>query len=274
MKKLLLFTTLLLLPLATVSGQNDVQEQIDLLKTEISAKQTELNDLKRSLLDEQTTIQFDHEGLSFTIQIEVTAVDNQTDYLDDTYVKLHTIVENTSEEALAFDPDWFSMYLVEVEQPGVFGPTDQLEKQAIPEKSTVEGVIYYNVTEAVSDAKDLLVRYEPSELIYEFKINDYKRLEAVVQEPVPIQSAQTAPIEKAVIPELTQEDIYSAIEDAYFNDLQNDYYNADEIVYYGELPEVWAEEPAYEEPSNEVYWGPSTPHFEGQLSPDEMADLY
>ncbi|WP_373804823.1 hypothetical protein, partial [Jeotgalibaca porci] len=141
MKKLLLFTTLLLLPLSTVSAQNDVQVQIDQLKTEIAAKQSELKDLKQSMLDEQATIQFEHEELSFTIQIEVTAVENQTDYLEDTYLKLHTTVDNTTEEAVLFDPDWFSLYLVEVEQPGVFGPTDALEKQAIPEKSTIEGVI-------------------------------------------------------------------------------------------------------------------------------------
>ncbi|WP_373781276.1 hypothetical protein [Jeotgalibaca porci] len=280
MKKLLLFTTLLLLPLSTVSAQNDVQVQIDQLKTEIAAKQSELKDLKQSLLDEQATIQFEHEELSFTIQIEVTAVENQTDYLEDTYLKLHTTVDNTTEEAVLFDPDWISLYLVEVEQPGVFGPTDALEKQAIPEKSTIEGVIYYNVTEAVSNAKDLLVRYQPSEdyskgeTVFEFKINDYKRIkpdEAVVQESTPKQPVQKAPtVNSEVVPsaELTQDEIYSAIEDAYYNDLQNDYYNASETIYYEEQPEVWEDGPGYEE-----YWGPSTPQFEGQLSPEEMADL-
>ncbi|WP_373792412.1 hypothetical protein [Jeotgalibaca porci] len=280
MKKILLFTTLLLLPLSAVSAQNDVQIQIDQLKTEIAAKQSELNDLKQSLLDEQATIQFEHEELSFTIQIEVTAVENQTDYLEDTYLKLHTTVDNTTEEAVLFDPDWFSLYLVEVEQPGVFGPTDALEKQAIPEKSTVEGVIYYNVTEAVSNAKDLLVRYQPSEdyskgeTVFEFKINDYKRIKPdkeVAQESAPIQTVQKAPtVNSEDIPsvELSQDEIYSAIEDAYYNDLQNDYYNAPETIYYEEQPEVWEDGPGYEE-----YWGPSTPQFEGQLSPEEMADL-
>ncbi|WP_373782168.1 hypothetical protein [Jeotgalibaca porci] len=280
MKKLLLFTTLLLLPLSTVSAQNDVQVQIDQLKTEIAAKQSELKDLKQSMLDEQSTIQFEHEELSFTIQIEVTAVENQTDYLEDTYVKLHTTVDNTTEEAVLFDPDWFSLYLVEVEQPGVFGPTDALEKQAIPEKSTIEGVIYYNVTEAVSNAKDLLVRYQPSEdyskgeTVFEFKINDYKRIkpdEEVAQESTPKQTVQKAPtVNSEVVPsvELSQDEIYSAIEDAYYNDLQNDYYNAPETIYYEEQPEVWEDGPGYEE-----YWGPSTPQFEGQLSPEEMADL-
>ncbi|WP_373738930.1 hypothetical protein [Jeotgalibaca porci] len=280
MKKILLFTTLLLLPLSAVSAQNDVQIQIDQLKTEIAAKQSELNDLKQSLLDEQATIQFEHEELSFTIQIEVTAVENQTDYLEDTYLKLHTTVDNTTEEAVLFDPDWFSLYLVEVEQPGVFGPTDQLEKQAIPEKSTVEGVIYYNVTEAVSNAKDLLVRYQPSEdyskgeTVFEFKINDYKRIkpdEEVAQESAPKQTVQKAPtVNSEDVPsvELSQDEIYSAIEDAYYNDLQNDYYNAPETIYYEEQPEVWEDGPGYEE-----YWGPSTPQFEGQLSPEEMADL-
>lgn len=280
MKKLLLFTTLLLLPLSTVSAQNDVQVQIDQLKTEIAAKQSELNDLKQSMLDEQSTIQFEHEELSFTIQIEVTAVENQTDYLEDTYLKLHTTVDNTTEEAVLFDPDWFSLYLVEVEQPGVFGPIDQLEKQAIPEKSTIEGVIYYNVTEAVSNAKDLLVRYQPSEdyskgeTVFEFKINDYKRIkpgEEVAQESTPKQTVQKAPtVNSEVVPsaELSQDEIYSAIEDAYYNDLQNDYYNAPETIYYEEQPEVWEDGPGYEE-----YWGPSTPQFEGQLSPEEMADL-
>lgn len=280
MKKLLLFTTLLLLPLSTVSAQNDVQVQIDQLKTEIAAKQSELKDLKQSLLDEQATIQFEHEELSFTIQIEVTAVENQTDYLEDTYLKLHTTVDNTTEEAVLFDPDWISLYLVEVEQPGVFGPTDALEKQAIPEKSTIEGVIYYNVTEAVSNAKDLLVRYQPSEdyskgeTVFEFKINDYKRIkpdEEVAQESTPKQTVQKAPtVNSEVVPsvELSQDEIYSAIEDAYYNDLQNDYYNAPETIYYEEQPEVWEDGPGYEE-----YWGPSTPQFEGQLSPEEMADL-
>ncbi len=280
MKKLLLFTTLLLLPLSTVSAQNDVQVQIDQIKTEIAAKQSELKDLKQSMLDEQSTIQFEHEELSFTIQIEVTAVENQTDYLEDTYVKLHTTVENTTEEAVLFDSDWFSLYLVEVEQPGVFGPIDQLEKQAIPEKSTVEGVIYYNVTEAVSNAKDLLVRYQPSEdyskgeTVFEFKINDYKRIkpdEEVAQESTPKQTVQKAPtVNSEVVPsvELSQDEIYRAIEDAYYNDLQNDYYNAPETIYYEEQPEVWEDGPGYEE-----YWGPSTPQFEGQLSPEEMADL-
>lgn len=280
MKKLLLFTTLLLLPLSTVSAQNDVQVQIDQLKTEIAAKQSELKDLKQSLLDEQATIQFEHEELSFTIQIEVTAVENQTDYLEDTYLKLHTTVDNTTEEAVLFDPDWISLYLVEVEQPGVFGPTDALEKQAIPEKSTIEGVIYYNVTEAVSNAKDLLVRYQPSEdyskgeTVFEFKINDYKRIkpdEEVAQESTPKQTVQKAPtVNSEVVPsvELSQDEIYRAIEDAYYNDLQNDYYNAPETIYYEEQPEVWEDGPGYEE-----YWGPSTPQFEGQLSPEEMADL-
>lgn len=280
MKKLFLFTTLLLLPLSTVSAQNDVQVQIDQLKTEIDAKQSELKDLKQSMLDEQSTIQFEHEELSFTIQIEVTAVENQTDYLEDTYVKLHTTVDNTTDEAVLFDPDWFSLYLVEVEQPGVFGPIDQLEKQAIPEKSTVEGVIYYNVTEAVSNAKDLLVRYQPSEdyskgeTVFEFKINDYKRIktdEEVAQESTLKQTAQKEPMvnsEAAQSTELSQDEIYSAIEDAYYNDLQNDYYNAPETIYYEEQPEVWEDGPGYEE-----YWGPSTPQFEGQLSPEEMADL-
>ncbi len=280
MKKLLLFTTLLLLPLSTASAQNDVQVQIDQLKTEIAAKQSELKDLKQSMLDEQSTIQFEHEELSFTIQIEVTAVENQTDYLEDTYLKLHTTVDNTTEEAVLFDPDWFSLYLVEVEQPGVFGPTDALEKQAIPEKSTIEGVIYYNVTEAVSNAKDLLVRYQPSEdyskgeTVFEFKINDYKRIkpdEEVAQESTPKQTVQKAPtVNSEVVPsvELSQDEIYRAIEDAYYNDLQNDYYNAPETIYYEEQPEVWEDGPGYEE-----YWGPSTPQFEGQLSPEEMADL-
>lgn len=280
MKKLLLFTTLLLLPLSTASAQNDVQVQIDQLKTEIAAKQSELKDLKQSMLDEQSTIQFEHEELSFTIQIEVTAVENQTDYLEDTYLKLHTTVDNTTEEAVLFDPDWISLYLVEVEQPGVFGPTDALEKQAIPEKSTIEGVIYYNVTEAVSNAKDLLVRYQPSEdyskgeTVFEFKINDYKRIkpdEEVAQESTPKQTVQKAPtVNSEVVPsvELSQDEIYRAIEDAYYNDLQNDYYNAPETIYYEEQPEVWEDGPGYEE-----YWGPSTPQFEGQLSPEEMADL-
>lgn len=281
MKKLLLLSSLILMPLTTASAQNDVQVQIDQIKTEIAAKQSELNDLKQSMLDEQATIQFEHEELSFTIQIEVTTVENQTDYyLEDTYVKLHTTVDNTTDEAVLFDPDWFSLYLVEVEQPGVFGPIDQLEKQAIPEKSTVEGVIYYNVTEAVSNAKDLLVRYQPSEdyskgeTVFEFKINDYKRIkpvEAVVQESTPKQTVQKAPtVNSEVVPsvELSQDEIYSAIEDAYYNDLQNDYYNAPENVYYEEQPEVWEDGPGYEE-----YWGPSTPQFEGQLSPEEMADL-
>lgn len=277
MKKLLLFTTLLLLPLSTVSAQNDVQVQIDQLKTEIAAKQSELKDLKQSMLDEQATIQFEHEELSFTIQIEVTAVENQTDYLEDTYVKLHTTVDNTTEEAVLFDPDWFSLYLVEVEQPGVFGPTDALEKQAIPEKSTIEGVIYYNVTEAVSNAKDLLVRYQPSEdyskgeTVFEFKINDYKRIkpdEEVAQESTPKQTSLAVNSEVVPSTELSQDEIYSAIEDAYYNDLQNEYYNAPENVYYEDQPEVWEDGPGYEE-----YWGPSTPQFEGQLSPEEMADL-
>ena len=261
----------------------DVASQIEQLQNEIVERQSQIAELRQQLNTEDT-VEFEYESLSFTIQIEVTPVENQNEYLEDTYVKLHTTVDNTTEEAVLFDPDWLSLYLVEVEQPGVFGPTDALEKQAIPEKSTVEGVIYYNVTEAVSNAKDLLVRYQPSEdyskgeTVFEFKVNEYKRInrdEEVVQEPTSEQPAQTAQADKPTTEietpapdELSQEEIYSAIEDAYYNDLQNDYYNAPETIYYEEQPEVWEDGPGYEE-----YWGPSTPQFEGQLSPEEMADL-
>lgn len=142
-----------------------------------------------------------------------------------------------------FDPDWFTLYLAAVAQTDVFGPVDQLGKQAIPEKTTVEGVIYYNITKAVSNAKDLLVRYQPNEdysideTVFEFKINEYKRIrsaEDVVNEPNPNQTVQKTPaVTSGIIPatELTQDEIYSAIEDAYYNDLQKDYYNDSENFY-------------------------------------------
>ncbi|MGO4938550.1 hypothetical protein ACTQ45_00810 [Fundicoccus sp. Sow4_D5] len=284
MKKILLFTTLLLLPLSTVSAQNDVQVQIDQLITEIAAKQSELKDLKQSLLDEQATIQFEHEELSFTIQIEVTPYEGTQDYFDDTYIILHVTVENTASAAVPFDPGAFNMYLAEVQQGGVNVIYESMEMQAIPGHTTVEGLRHFNVTEDVSNSEELLVRYQPSddytkgETIFEFKVNEYKRInrdEEVVQETTseqPIQTAQvdkpTTEIETPAPDELSQDEIYSAIEDAYYNDLQNDYYNAPETIYYEEQPEVWEDGPGYEE-----YWGPSTPQFEGQLSPEEMADL-
>lgn len=252
MKKLILLTSLFLLPSITpVQAQDaDVTSQIEQLQNEIVERQSQIAELRQQLNTEDT-VEFEHEGLKFAVQIEVTPVENQNEYLEDTYVKLHTTVENTNDEAVLFDPDWFSLYLVEVEQPGVFGPTDALEKQAIPEKTTVEGVIYYNVTEAVSNAKDLLVRYQPSddytkgETIFEFKINEYKRInrdEEVVQDNTseqPFQTAQadkpTTEIETPAQDELSQEEIYKAIEDAYYNDLQNDYYNAPETFYYEEV---------------------------------------
>ena len=252
MKKLILLTSLFLLPSITpVQAQDaDVASQIEQLQNEIVERQSKIAEL-RQLLNTEDTVEFEHEGLSFAIQIEVTPVENQNDYLKDTYVKLHTTVENTNGEAVLFDPEWFTLYLADVAQTNILGPADQLEKQAIPEKTTVEGVIYYNVTKAVSNAKDLLVRYQPNgdysidETVFEFKINEYKRInrdEEVVQETTPEQPIQTAQedkptteIETPAPDELSQEEIYKAIEDAYYNDLQNEYYNTPETFYYEEV---------------------------------------
>lgn len=277
MKKLLLLSSLLLMPFTTVLAQEDIQSQIDQLKTEIATKQSQIIELKQSMSDGQDTVRFEHEGLSFEIQIESTdSVDN---YIlnKDLFLILNISVTNTTDSAIAFDASNFNMYLAEVAYNSTHLIGKSMDKQAIPEFATVEGQIHFDLTEAVSNSKDLIIRYQPSdsifvgETIFEFKVNEYKRINAdeeVVQETAPEQIAQTVNAEDAVTSDLSQEDIYSAIEDAYFNDLQNDYYNAPETIYYEEQPEVWEDGPGYEE-----YWGPSTPHFEGQLSPEEMADL-
>lgn len=277
MKKLILLSSLLLMPFSTVLAQEDIQSQIDQLKTEIATKQSQIIELKQSLSDGQDTVRFEHEGLSFEIQIESTdSVDN---YIlnKDLFLILNISVTNTTDSAIAFDASNFNMYLAEVAYNSTHLIGKSMDKQAIPEFATVEGQIHFDLTEAVSNSKDLIIRYQPSdsifvgETIFEFKVNEYKRInadEGVVQETAPEQIAQTVIAEDAVTSDLSQEDIYSAIEDAYFNDLQNDYYNAPETIYYEEQPEVWEDGPGYEE-----YWGPSTPQFEGQLSPEEMADL-
>ena len=277
MKKLILLSSLLLMPFSTVLAQEDIQSQIDQLKTEITTKQSQIIELKQSLSDGQDTVRFEHEGLSFEIQIESTdSVDN---YIlnKDLFLILNISVTNTTDSAIAFDASNFNMYLAEVAYNSTHLIGKSMDKQAIPEFATVEGQIHFDLTEAVSNSKDLIIRYQPSdsifvgETIFEFKVNEYKRInadEGVVQETAPEQIAQTVIAEDAVTSDLSQEDIYSAIEDAYFNDLQNDYYNAPETIYYEEQPEVWEDGPGYEE-----YWGPSTPQFEGQLSPEEMADL-
>lgn len=265
------------MPFSTVLAQEDIQSQIDQLKTEIATKQSQIIELKQSLSDGQDTVRFEYEGLSFEIQIESTdSVDN---YIlnKDLFLILNISVTNTTDSAIAFDASNFNMYLAEVAYNSTHLIGKSMDKQAIPEFATVEGQIHFDLTEAVSNSKDLLIRYQPSdsifvgETVFEFKVNEYKRINAdeeVVQETAPEQTAQTVNAEDAVTSDLSQEDIYSAIEDAYFNDLQNDYYNAPETIYYEELPEVWEDGPGYEE-----YWGPSTPQFEGQLSPEEMADL-
>lgn len=280
MKKLILLSSLLLMPFSTVLAQEDIQSQIDQLKTEIATKQSQIIELKQSLSDGQDTVRFEHEGLSFEIQIESTdSVDN---YIlnKDLFLILNISVTNTTDSAIAFDASNFNMYLAEVAYNSTHLIGKSMDKQAIPEFATVEGQIHFDLTEAVSNSKDLIIRYQPSdsifagETIFEFKINEYKRIktaEDVVHEPTPNQTVQKEPaVTSGIIPatELTQDEIYSAIEDAYYNDLQNDYYNAPETIYYEEQPEVWEDGPGYEE-----YWGPSTPQFEGQLSPEEMADL-
>lgn len=287
MKKLILLPVLFMLSsIAPVQAQDaDVTTQIEQLQNEIVERQSQIAELRQQLNTEDT-VEFEHEGLKFAVQIEVTPYEGTQDYFDDTYIILHVTVENTASAAVPFDPGAFNMYLAEVQQGGVNVIYESMEMQAIPGHTTVEGLRHFNVTEAVSNSEELLVRYQPSddytkgETIFEFKVNEYKRInrdEEVVQETTSEQPIQTAQADKPTTEietpapdpdELSQVEIYSAIEDAYYNDLQNDYYNAPETIYYEEQPEVWEDGPGYEE-----CWGPSTPQFEGQLSPEEMADL-
>lgn len=256
MKKLILLTSFFLLPsLTPVQAQDaDVTSQIEQLQNEIVERQSQIAELRQQLNTEDT-VEFEHEGLKFAVQIEVTPYEGTQDYFDDTYIILHVTVENTASAAVPFDPGAFNMYLAEVQQGGVNVIYESMEMQAIPGHTTVEGLRHFNVTEAVSNSEELLVRYQPSddytkgETIFEFKVNEYKRIsrdEEVVQETTseqPIQTAQadkpTTEIETPSPDELTQDEIYSAIEDAYYNDLQNDYYNAPENVYEDSYEEVY-----------------------------------
>lgn len=281
MKKLLFFPMLILMPLAAVGAQ-DIPSQIETLEAEIQAKQNEILALRKEYLQTNSVVEFEFEGLHYQLQIE--SADSVSNYTlnNDLFLILNISVTNTTESAVAFDAEKFNMYLAEVAYPNVNLIGTSMVKQAIPEFTTVEGQIHFDLTEAVSNSKDLIIRYQPSdsilvgETVYEFKVNEYKRInrdEEVVQETTPEQPIQTAQADKPTTEietpdELSQEEIYSAIEDAYYNDLQNDYYNAPENVYYEEQPEAWEDGPGYEE-----YWGSSTPQFEGQLSPEEMADL-
>lgn len=82
------------------------------------------------------------------------------------------------------------MYLAEIQQGGVNVIHESMEMQAIPGHTTVDGLIYFNTTEAVSNDKGLLVRYQPSDslfigdTIFEFKVNDFKRIDSESKDEV------------------------------------------------------------------------------------------
>lgn len=242
-----MLTSAALLSPLHIHAENDAQAQIDQLQIEIAEKQAEVSRLKQTLVGDVDSIEFEHDDLKFTIQIEVSSLEEPVDYLEDTYVKLHLTIENMSDAAVSFDPDNFKMYLAEVQQPTVVGPENYLEHQAIPEKSIVEGIIYFNATEAVSNSKDLVVRYQPDESVFEFKVNDYKRIDS--QEVAANKSLENQISNKDHLDlEVSNFENYGAFyEEDYepgFNGYnpqglevpyEGDYYEDDELVYFSEV---------------------------------------
>lgn len=186
MKRLLLLSSLLILsPLTFVHAQesnNEINDQIEQLQSEVLERQKQILELKQSQLGDGDIVEFEHDDLKVQVQVEVTPYEGDQDYFEDTYIILHVAVENLSDDAVKFDPDGFNMYLADVQQGGVDVIFESMELQAVPGKTIVEGKVYFNVTKSVSNDKDLIVKYQPSEdfmigdTVFEFKVNDYKHI--------------------------------------------------------------------------------------------------
>ena len=198
MKKLLLLTSALLLLLIAPIHVQDANAQIEQLRTEISQKHAEIRELQQSQTDADT-VEFEHEGLKFAVQIEVKPFEGEQDF-EDTDVLLHLSIENTTDTATAFDPEDFRLTLAGVEQIGVHNLELSMDKQAIPGKTTVEGIRLFNMTEAASNDKDLTVQYIPnyyqnSEVVFEFKLNDYKHVGSSEESAEAEQPVETEVVE-------------------------------------------------------------------------------
>lgn len=182
MKKLLLISSLLLLSSAPIAyaQHEDITSQIEQIQLEIKDKQTEINDLRQQL-NTDDLITFSYDGLNVSVQIEKKAYEGTQDF-DDIDIILHVKVENTTDSALAFNPSGFQMFLAGVSQRGLIS-MDSMGEEAIPGNTEVEGLVHFNVTEPVSNDKDLIVTFKPdiwefgAEPIFEFKVNDYKHIQ-------------------------------------------------------------------------------------------------
>lgn len=254
-KYLLLLSTLALMPFATIHAEVPIETRIKDLQSEISDRQIELADLENQLYAEDEFVEFEHEGLKFKLMIE--SKDSIGTFTNDseTFLFLHIEAENMTDSALAFDPDNFNLYLAEIGQAPTKLMGTSMEEQAVPGGTTVKGTFHYGLTNAVLNAKDLVMRYEPSddifigETIFEFKVNDLKRIEtndageiakAIEDKPEQVakEESTTKPVKNAedeadhyahsvpIAGEMKQEEVYDYIEDAYY---------ADEAINYEEL---------------------------------------
>lgn len=271
-KSLLLLSSIFILASVPIiqAQDSDVEEQITQLQNEIKERQDSIRELRDSQ-HKGDTIEFEHEGLKFSLQLETEPYDGEKNYFEDTYVVLHINVENTTDSAIAFYPSNFNMYLAEMHQ-GKVSRSESMDDQAIPGNTTVEGKVYFNVTQAVSNDKDLVIRYEPSdtifvgESVFEFKVNDYKFINSDTESVEEEEEVTFTPVEDTTETAMNYEETTNYVEPLDYPE------NVDEGTYEVTEEAIFYQVDGVQYIETDVYKGPLINPQGPEVPYDELTD--